>query len=385
MKVGVVGLGYVGLAQALLLDKVAYVIGYDIRLDKIKMLKEGIIPFYDSLMPEYIKSFQGHWTHDIHPLLSCDYIMIATPTNYDPEQNYFDTRLVDDTIENILNLGYQHVIVIKSTIPVGHTEHLIKRFYYDKILFIPEFLREGQALYDNIYPSRIIIGDHKDYGVKLATLLQQASLKDDTPILYTKPTEAEAIKLFSNTYLAMRIAFFNELDSYAELKSLHTKDIIEGIGYDPRIGSYYNNPSFGYGGYCLPKDTKQLLANYFDVPQNMMTSIVEANYTRKKHIATMIKSRQPKVVGIYKLSMKSGSDNFRETAVLDIISILSNQGIEIMIYEPLIKDAMYLNYKVEHDFHTFITLSDVIMANRMYDELKPYETKVYTRAIYQRD
>jgi len=385
MKIGIIGLGYVGLSHAMLFDKLMDVVCYDTDFNKISQLKSKKMVFRDSMMQEYLNNFHGIFTNDLNQLISSDFIIISTPTDYDEILNFFDTKNVDQSIKKCIDIGFKGTFVIKSTIPVGHTRHLVEKLRYNKIIFIPEFLREGQALYDVLNPSRIIIGSFINEAKVFRDLLLSATIKTNVEVLFTDSTEAEAIKLFSNSYLAMRIAFFNELDSYAELKHLNTKDIIEGICYDPRIGSYYNNPSFGYGGYCLPKDSKQLLANYEMVPQNIMTSIVESNYTRKKHIAEIIASKKPKLVGVYKLSMKTDSDNFRDSAIIDIIMMLKNKGINIIIYEPLIKSDTYLGFKVIHDKMEFIEISNLIVANRLDDFLKPLKEKVYTRSVFDRD
>jgi UDPglucose 6-dehydrogenase len=385
MKIGIIGLGYVGLSHAMLFDKLMDVVCYDTDFNKISQLKSKKMVFRDSMMQEYLNNFHGIFTNDLNQLISSDFIIISTPTDYDETLNFFDTKNVDQSIKKCIDIGFKGTFVIKSTIPVGHTRHLVEKLRYNKIIFIPEFLREGQALYDVLNPSRIIIGSFINEAKVFRDLLLSATIKTNVKVLFTDSTEAEAIKLFSNSYLAMRIAFFNELDSYAELKFLNTKDIIEGICYDPRIGSYYNNPSFGYGGYCLPKDSKQLLANYEMVPQNIMTSIVESNYTRKKHIAEIIASKKPKLVGVYKLSMKTDSDNFRDSAIIDIIMMLKNKGINIIIYEPLIKSDTYLGFKVIHDKMEFIEISNLIVANRLDDFLKPLKEKVYTRSVFDRD
>lgn len=388
MKIAVAGTGYVGLSLATLLSQNNEVVALDIVKEKIDMINNHISPIKDKEIEEYLntKNLNLRATLDYQDAFNnADYIIISTPTNYDPEKNFFDTSSVEDTIEKIISLDINPTIIIKSTVPVGYTESIKRKYHLDNIIFSPEFLREGKALYDNLYPSRIILGEDSERAKVFANLLKEGSLKEDTPILYMNNTEAEAVKLFSNTYLAMRVAYFNELDTYAELKGLNTKDIIEGVSLDPRIGNHYNNPSFGYGGYCLPKDTKQLLANYKDVPQEMIKAIVDSNKTRKNHIANMILSQNPHTVGIYRLTMKKDSDNFRTSAIQDVINNLSMHDLEILIYEPTLSASYFNNYPVINDFDEFTEKSDVIIANRLEKPLTKVRKKVYTRDLFSKD
>lgn len=388
MKIAVAGTGYVGLSLATLLSQENEVVAYDIVEEKVNMINNRISPIKDNEIEEYLKSkdLKLKATLDYKEAFrGAEYIIISTPTNYDSERNYFDTSSVEATIEKILEINPQTTIIIKSTVPVGYTEVLKEKYHTDNIIFSPEFLREGKALYDNLYPSRIIIGEDSERSRKFANLLREGSLKKDTPILYINNTEAEAVKLFSNTYLALRVAYFNELDTYAELKGLSTKDIIDGMSLDPRIGDHYNNPSFGYGGYCLPKDTKQLLANYKDVPQNMIEAIVSSNDTRKRHIASMILSQNPNTVGIYRLTMKKDSDNFRTSAIQDVIKNISTHNVNILIYEPTLEVSVFDGHEVVKDFDTFVEKSDIILANRMEKPLIKVRKKVYTRDLYSKD
>ena len=389
MKITVAGTGYVGLSLATLLSINNDVIALDVIQDKVDKINNRISPIKDSEIEEYFKEKELHLeaTTDWESALKdADYVIISTPTNYDEETNYFDTSLVEDIIKKVISINNpKTTMVVKSTIPVGFIESMKEKYNIDNIFFSPEFLREGKALYDNLYPSRIIIGDKTERGEVFAKLLLDASLKEDTKVLYMNSTEAEAVKLFANTYLALRVSFFNELDTYAELKGLNTKDIIDGVCLDPRIGDHYNNPSFGYGGYCLPKDTKQLLANYKDIPQNMMEAIVKSNDTRKHHIADMIMAKNPKTVGVYRLTMKAGSDNFRSSAIQSIINILKDNNIKVVIYEPTIKDNTFEDMDVISDLKVFKDTSDIIIANRIDDDIKDSIDKIYTRDIFSRD
>ena len=386
MKIAVAGTGYVGLSLATLLSQKYEVVALDIIPEKVEKINNRISPIQDEYIEKFFKEKKLYLKATLNykeAFEGARFVIISTPTNYDDKTNFFDTSLVEDIIKKVISICDSNTImVVKSTIPVGFINNMKTKYGIDNIMFSPEFLREGKALYDNLYPSRIIVGEKSKRAEEFAFLLSDCAIKKDIDVMYMNSTEAEAVKLFANTYLALRVSYFNELDTYAELKGLNIKDILDGVCSDPRIGNHYNNPSFGYGGYCLPKDTKQLLANYKDVPQNMIKAIVEANETRKQHIADMILSKNPKIVGVYRLTMKSGSDNFRASSIQSVMEKIKIKGVEIQIYEPTLKVDEFEGYKVEHNLDNFKKTSDVIIANRYDKELDDEKQKVYTRDIY---